>query len=144
MITNFEEITRELNAEEKNLLPVLIRGFSRHNINHPIKEPDIRKAINSQLTMFGLNKKLSSARFRKMVNFIRAKSILPLIATNKGYYVAYDYESVSKQIRSLRERADAINVAADGMEKFMKNDKGIFTEEQFTGAADAWYNRDIR
>ncbi len=119
MITNFEEITAELSDEEKRLIRPLIKGFSGRTKDNSIKEPEIIKAINDRASQYGLKKKLTGARLRKIVNFLRAKSILPIIATTKGYFVSYDLEEIAKQKKSMEERAAAILVAAAGMANFL-------------------------
>lgn len=120
MITNFEEITADLTAEEKKLLPILINGFKFHDKSDPIKEPAIVKLINDQREKYHLTKKFSGARFRKLCNLIRTKSILPLIATSNGYYVSSDPEEIRKQIQSLTERAESILSSANGLKNFIK------------------------
>lgn len=119
MITNFETITHDLTDEEKKLIPILIKGFKTHTIKNPIKAPDIVSALNSK--DLGLDKKFTEVRLRKLCNFIRSNSLLPLCATSKGYFVSYDEEEIHNQIKSLRERADAIISCADGLEKFIHN-----------------------
>jgi len=52
---------------------------------------------------------------RKLTHFLRCNSILPLIATSKGYYVSYDNAEIDKQIKSLQERAAAIIESANGL-----------------------------
>lgn len=118
MITNFEEITRELTIEEKCLIYILVKGFSTHKKDNPIKAPDIIEAINGKKENYKLTNKLTQPRLRKMINLIRSKGILPLIGTSQGYYVSYEPEEIEKQIQSLRERANAINQAAEGLKKY--------------------------
>ena len=113
MITNFEEITKDLSEEEKKLLPILIKGFRLHGIDDPIKAPDIIQKLSEK----GI--KLTGARLRKLTNLIRSAGILPLIATSNGYYVTVDKQEVQKQIKSLTERAEAIMAAAKGLEKWL-------------------------
>jgi hypothetical protein len=114
MITNFEEITYEITDEELQIVNLLIRGFKNHTSKNPIKAPDIVYAINNKY-----NFKLSEPRFRKLCNYIRTNSLLPLIATSKGYYCSYDKTEIQQQIQSLRERADAIYQSANGLNKFL-------------------------
>jgi hypothetical protein len=121
MITNFEEITQDLTSEEKSFLKSLIRLFKEHSVDNPIKEPQVLKEINFQSNLFG--KRLGGPRLRKLCNLIRSRSIIPLIATSKGYYVSYDQNEIEKQIKSLVERAEAILSGAEGMEKFLKKKK---------------------
>ena len=119
MITNFSEITSELTPDEKALIKVLIAGFEtkigKHNA---IKSVTICERINM---VKGLKKKVTGVRLRKMCNFIRSKGLLPLISTEQGYYISYDKNELAKQIKSLNERADAINNAANGLKRFITN-----------------------
>lgn len=115
MITNFEHITRELSADEKKLLPIIIKGLLKKKVINPVKAPEIVSGIN---TRFG-RKVISQARLRKLINLIRSKGIIPVIATSRGYYVSYDKEVIKSQVRSLNERAEAIVSAADGLKKFL-------------------------
>ncbi len=115
MITNFEEITAEFTADEKKLIPVLIKGFNSHSKADPVKAP----VIISKLKAAGY--KISQPRLRKIVNFLRAASIIPVIATSNGYFVSNDPQEISKQIQSLHERADAIKNSAKGLEQFITN-----------------------
>ena len=113
MITNFENITGEMTEDEKKLVPIIIRGFTAYGKDNPIKAPEIIKRLKLK------GYKISEPRLRKIVNFIRAESILPLIATSKGYFVSYDREVVAEQIKSLEERADSISHSAQGLRKFL-------------------------
>lgn len=116
MITNFEEITNPLSDDELKLLPLLLRGFIRHSEDNPIKAPAIIEAINCRSD---IPIKLTGPRLRKLCNHIRRNGLLPLIATSKGYFTSHDPEVIQEQIRSLRERADAILACADGLESFI-------------------------
>lgn len=113
MITGFEEYTSVLNDKEKELIPILIKGFPAYTKDNPIKEPEIVERLRAK------GYKISGARLRKLCNFIRSKSILPLIGTSKGYFVCYDKGIIASQIQSLEERADAIKVSAEGLKKFL-------------------------
>jgi len=119
MITNFEDITHDLTTEEKKLIPILIKGFKTHTILNPIKAPEIVSALNSK--DLGLEKKFTEVRLRKLCNFIRTNSIIPLCATSKGYFVSYEKLEIENQILSLRERADAIIACADGLQNFIND-----------------------
>jgi len=113
MITNFEQITKDLTPQEKSLINKLIKGFYNHGKGNPIKEPEIR----SRLAEKGI--KLTGARMRKLCNLIRVAGV-PLIATSKGYYVSKDPTEIRKQIKSLEERAAAIIAAANGLKEYLK------------------------
>lgn len=115
MITNFEDVTAELTDEELAILPHIISGFQSHDIEHPIKAPAIVKSLNAYLQANDYKLKITDARLRKYCNYIRTHSLIPLIATSKGYYTSTDSDVIVSQIRSLRERAASIRRCADGL-----------------------------
>jgi len=121
MVTNFEEITQELNAQELEFMPKLISGFKNHTKVNPIKAHQIVTFCNQFL--IGCDKKLrmTEPRLRKMCNYIRANGLLPLIATSEGYYVSSDPDEIQAQINSLRQRARSIDNSADGLERYLFN-----------------------
>lgn len=119
MITNFEDITSELTEKEQELLPVLVKGFRCHTKENPIKAPDIVRQVNVYFKTKNSPLRLTEPKLRKCCNYIRSKSLLPLIATSEGYYVSYDKDIVYSQIQSLRERASSINSCATGLQKFI-------------------------
>jgi len=123
MITNFETITHELIDKEKEILPFLIKGFKTHTQTNPIKAPVIVNQMNKFLLANGYEIKLTEPRLRKMVNYIRVNSLLPLIATSDGYFITNEKEILLSQIKSLNERASSIKDCANGLLKFLpKND----------------------
>jgi len=119
MITNFEEITAELKDEELDLIPLLIAGFKTHYVANPIKAPEIVELMNTYLISNGIGIRLNPARLRKCCNYIRSNSLIPLIATSKGYYISYDKVVIESQINSLIERSNSIKRSAEGIAKFL-------------------------
>jgi hypothetical protein len=125
MIEGFSEITAELTAEEKELIPILVKGFNAHKgKENAIKGPVIVSKINwyifnNDATAVHLPPKITEARLRKLANFIRRHGIIPLIATSNGYYVSNDREEILNQMKSLQQRAEAILAAKNGLEKFI-------------------------
>jgi len=119
MVTNFEDITPNISEQELDIIPLLVAGFSSHGKNNPIKAPQIVEQMNAFLSSKGYKIRMSEPRLRRCVNYIRSNSLLPLIATSDGYYVSYDPEEITSQIKSLRERASAIRVCADGLAAFV-------------------------
>lgn len=111
MIKGFDNETAPLNEyEERTLLPIIANWLKQTNKLKPI--------INKKATMYLNNKgyKINEARFRKIVNAIRMRDIVPnVVATSKGYYVSSDAEEVAAYIQSLRDRAGAINAMADAL-----------------------------
>lgn len=123
-VKNFEEITYDLSAKEKALIPLLVRLFYTKTIDKPIKGPEVVKGINGFLKgkafVEGEAKPylLTEPRLRKCVGYMRRHSILPLIATNKGYFVSFDPEVIRGERESLRDRSGAIDSAGEGLKPF--------------------------
>lgn len=118
MLTNFESQTEELDECDLAIIPIVIKAFSKYTKQNPIKAPEIVATFNLNREKIGYQKKLTEPKLRKICNHIRSNGLLPLIATSQGYYVSFDQKEVSDMIRSLRERANAINRSADGLMKF--------------------------
>lgn len=119
MIQNFEEITAPLTPEERKLIALIIQGMEKYTKKNPIKEPQIIKSINERLSSLGLSKKVTGARLRKLVNFIRRHGLAPIISTSRGYYTSWDKQEILNQINSLNDRAEGILVAANGLKSFL-------------------------
>jgi hypothetical protein len=121
MVTNFEDVTKELSDEECKYISILITGFQKRTKDNPIKAPDIIKNINTFVAAQrpDIKKKLSEPRLRKLCNYIRTQGLIPLIATSNGYYVSYDKEEIQNQIQSLNDRANAIIKSSLGLVKFL-------------------------
>tara|TARA_R110000772_G_scaffold36091_4_gene86597 strand:+ start:3474 stop:3839 length:366 start_codon:yes stop_codon:yes gene_type:complete len=118
-ITNFEDHTNELNDRELEILPLVIHSFRKYEKDNPIKSEDIVKKMNIYLFERDFKIKMTGARLRKMVNYIRSNSLIPLIATSKGYFTSNNKKDIQDQIISLMERARSIVRCADGLNKFI-------------------------
>lgn len=84
-----------------------------------IKSGELMRKINAMIEPLRLKTKLTEARVRKMSNYLRRNSLLPLCGTTVGYYLSDDPNEISREIQSLRDRANAINAAADGLMLFL-------------------------
>jgi len=105
MINGFSEETEPLNEFEKEtLLPLLIKGLSARLGSE--------NAVTNKEMIDGLakmNHKVTAARIRKIINYIRIKKlIVNLVSNSKGYYRTNDLEEVKKYRESLMQRASAI------------------------------------
>lgn len=118
MITNFEEITHELTEDELIHVSGLIIGLKNRTKENPIKAPEIVVQMNKYAERHGLCK-MTDARLRKCINYIRSKSMLPVIATSKGYFCSYDEKDLSEQIISLTQRANSIMDCVFGLEQIL-------------------------
>ena len=119
MITNFEEYTHELSAEEIEILPLVVNGFRHYKKTNPIKAQLIVERMNVFLENNGYKIRLTQPRLRKIVNYIRTNSIIPLIATSNGYFTTDCKLTIQEQIKSLQERANSIERCAQGLKKFL-------------------------
>ena len=119
MITNFEEYTHELSAEEIKILQLVIHGFRAYKKTNPIKAELIVKRMNVFLENNGYKIRLTQPRLRKLVNYIRSNSLIPLIATSQGYFTTDCKQTIQEQIKSLQERANSIERCAQGLKKFL-------------------------
>lgn len=124
MIENFEEITEDLTEAEMKVLPD-VQDALRIGLNnsiHPLKQPYVVLMVNNYLMeKHGLFKPLTlnGVRLRKFINYIRKNSLLPIIATSEGYSISKDAEIIRSQIRSLKQRANSILQAANGLENYL-------------------------
>ena len=119
MIKNFEEITHELNAEELQLAELLIKHFKARTRTNPVTANEIVDGVNK---VYKLSFKFTDARLRKIVNYYRTHSILPLLSCKNGYYVSYDEEEIRNNIQSLTQRATSILDCVYGLERIIKNE----------------------
>ncbi len=119
MITNFEEITHELNAEELHLAELLIKSFKARTKVNPVTDKEIVEGVNRT---YNLKTKFNDARLRKIVNYYRTHSIIPLLSCKYGYYVSYDKDEIRSNITSLTQRATSILDCVYGLERLIKNE----------------------
>lgn len=126
-ITNFEEITAKLSEEDYSLITQLLKGIEGRTKANAIKAPAIVKAMNEFNP--NLKSKFTQVKLRKLVNFIRSEGMIGLIATSEGYYSTKNIVEIERQIQSLRERADAINNSANGLQKVIERYKRNNTNE---------------
>jgi hypothetical protein len=121
MITNFEAITSPLTEDELKLIPYLVDGLKKRDKNNAIKGEEICSRLQDFKKNIGISEKpkLTDSRLRKMVNYIRVNGLLPVGATSNGYFCITDRLEIERQVKSLKQRAEAINAAADALNKFI-------------------------
>lgn len=109
MIEGFATETAPLTAEELELVPVFVKGFSdKHGAARAITSQQIIKALAAK------GRNMSGARVRKVVNYIRIHHLVRnLIASSAGYYIEEDPEKVAAYARGLLDRAGAILAVAN-------------------------------
>jgi hypothetical protein len=131
MITNFE---KETNFNPEKHLPVVVwletyfRGTKGNRIptsGTPIVGKKICDAIKARLdlTSFG------ESELRLCIHQTRKRGIVPIGSSSKGYFLIQSQDEMDLQIRSLEERASAIQSAADSLRQFtMETQKTLFDE----------------
>lgn len=118
MITGHEEITYELTDHEYELALKIAPILKKKTKDNPVLSKQIIDGVNEK---WKPNPKLSDARLRKIINYYRTQSILPVISTSKGYYVSYNEDDINGMIKSLTERANSILEASFGIQRILIN-----------------------
>jgi len=84
-----------------------------------MKTPELLKFVNYYGSANNLLK-IRGPRLRKLINHIRSNGLLPIIGTQHGYFVSYDVQDISDQIKGLTERANSILDCCYGLNKILK------------------------
>jgi hypothetical protein len=113
MITGFEKETHELTDYELELVPRFVKGFkTKIGEDNAIKNIDIQKKFKE------IDIKLSDARIRKVINYIRVNGLVKnLISSSKGYWIENDQERIDKYINSLQQRINSIQQLKNSFNK---------------------------
>ena len=117
MIKGFEKETKPLTEYEQEILPIIVKSLERH--------VGSEGAITNGEMSEGLEKhgyrEISSARIRKIINYIRINSLIDcLMATNSGYFITQSITEMQEYIDSLDGRIDAIKEVRDAMIEQLK------------------------
>lgn len=108
MITNFEDLTYKITAEETAQIPVII-SILKDRIG---KE----KAITSNAVMKQMYYHIDSSRFRVLINHIRRNGLITdLCASSKGYYIARTQQEFERYVQSLTDRIKATQEVLDAI-----------------------------
>ena len=106
IITNFEEYTATLSSYERDMIvPMLVNELkTRVGAKHAIRNKELCQLLTEKVYQ-----KLTEARVRKYINYIRINGLVPhLIANSHGYFCATSIEQAEAYIESLDQRAKAI------------------------------------
>ena len=120
MIIGHEQETYDLTDYEYELAVRLAPFLKTKTKENPVLAKQIIDGVNEK---WNLKPKLNDARLRKIINYYRVQSILPIISTSKGYYVSYEEDEINLMIQSLTQRANSIIQASFGMGKLLKKIK---------------------
>lgn len=111
MIDGFEDITQELTWEEREMLPLIIKGLKSH------KGAD--NPVTSKQIIAGMKKHgyvLSGARVRKIIHHIRVnRKVNCLLANGKGYWVSEDPTEIQTYLKSLSQRERSIKAVRSAL-----------------------------
>lgn len=116
MIKGHEDTTHELTSEEYDLAVRLAPFLEKRTKENPILAKQIIDGVNEK---WNPKPKLTDVRLRKIINYYRTESILPVISTSKGYFVSYDEQDINDMMTSLCERANSIIHASFGLGKIL-------------------------
>lgn len=127
-VKTFENHTVDLTERELDLVLDIrqyLRDANRIMGGMPVRSKALVKFINNRLYEAEIDMQMTDCRLRKFVNHLRSNGLLPIIATNKGYCLARTRAQIVDQIESLRNRANAINAAASGLQEYLNDTYGI-------------------
>jgi hypothetical protein len=116
---------KPLTDEEKNIvLPLLVRYLQKktNDMIHITADQIIRE-FNDNKEKIGMKNNFNNPRLMKLTAYIRYMRIVPLISGSTGYYISDDPYIIMGCVESLRQRAEAIMAAADGMLDMANNIK---------------------
>ena len=98
----------------------LIKYFKKRTKENPVFASDIVEGVNR---VYKLKNKFSQVRLRKIINYYRTESILPVISTSKGYFVSYDEQDINDMMQSLCQRGNSIIQCSFGLGKILNKIK---------------------
>ncbi len=79
---------------------------------------DLKHFVQTEIDKKFIPYRLAETRLRQMINYLRSNTILPIISDRRGYRVSNDKEDIIRVYLSLKERAESIMAAANGLIKF--------------------------
>jgi hypothetical protein len=126
MIKNFEEHTKPLTKRERKLLPLLLKGFTYYvGADNCVKSVEIEKRLMDKREV-----KITGVTIRKLTSFIRRHSLAPICASSKGYFTAGNSKEIVDQIKSLKQRSDALLADAEGLQKILEQRRELQKQNQ--------------
>ena len=100
MIHKFEDITKQLSAEEIKYAERLAKSWNLDPFKHEHKNAE---SLIATFEAAGI--KILESRLRKIINYIRLKDLCSgLCSDNKGYYIASTPADLKDTLISLRDR----------------------------------------
>ena len=108
---------KNLSSKESMAVGLLISILTDHTEANPIKAKQLLVELNDQIHIPNF---VTDSKLRGYCNYLRSNAILPVISGSQGYFVTKDPDIILKQIKSLINRADAIDNCAEGLKIFYK------------------------
>ncbi len=125
MIIGHERETHELSKEELDLATLLIPHFVKRGKDRPIKSNEIVDGVNNTYRgkshLIKLKNKFSDVRLRKIVNYYRVNSIIPILSGNNGYYVSYEANDIDAMKLSLSSQINSLELCCNGLSAILNN-----------------------
>jgi len=112
MIKGHEIETFDLTQKELGLAMRLIPYLKQKTKDNPVQSKDIIKGLKEK---WGYD--LKPERLRKIVNFYRTNSIIPILSNSTGYFVSYDKTDIETFGSSMVSRSNSIMCAVIGLQR---------------------------
>lgn len=111
---------RPLDGVDKFYLELIIKGLKTHRMDDPVKAGTIIEKLNSKFEkQVGVS--LTRVRLKKLIGHIQKNSLLPVVESDKGYYITNDKDHLQKQIDKLLFVSSSAFNAASGLKKFLED-----------------------
>lgn len=114
MIPGFEDYTVDLKRKDIKIAHAIAKGLKKRiGKDNAIKNYQISKAMKDWN-----GEKLSSAKIRKIIQYIRSKHLcLRLCASSKGYYIAETNEEWEEYKKGFKSRLSSMIFTYESMMK---------------------------
>jgi hypothetical protein len=115
MLPGFERETIELAADERLLLQGFINALKKY-----VGPENTVTSIQIMDRYKDRGIKISGARVRKIISYIRDEALIPgLVASSKGYYISKDPADIYRWIQSLEGRETKIRMIRKRAEEYL-------------------------
>ena len=120
--TNLNPIMTDLTSEEKDrMMPYLIKYLKKLTELKPQTEKQIVSGMEYLRIRDGRWKsKMSGARLRKMINWLRGNEIIGIIGDSSGYWTTEDYDTLMEQADRGEQRMQSMMFQIQGTRNYAK------------------------
>ena len=121
MITNFENYTHQIKESHIAIclwLEDYFAGKTTFDVpskDKPITAKQIKELVRSKFTLKGF----AETNVRACINHLRKTGTVPILSSQKGYYVSYESHEIETVIISLEHRVTGIRNAIEGLNRFL-------------------------